>query len=147
MKSTINRLLLAFLTIGLLTTSCGSQSAKTESSADSSIAEEAPIVGVLELDTYLNQLKAEKRAHHFVDVRTPEEVADGTIAGAINIDFKADDFLSKFSALSKDQPVYLFCRSGNRSGQATELLIKEGYKEIYDLKGGYSAYDEKMNKQ
>lgn len=96
---------------------------------------------VLELETYLSQLKAEKRSYHFVDVRTPEEVADGTIEGAINIDYNGPDFIEQFSALDKDQPVYLFCRSGNRSGKATKLLIKEGYKEIYDLKGGYLAFE------
>ncbi len=124
---------------GLYFSSCTSKTqaddnTETDSDLESSINE------VLELDTYLAQIESEKRPHHFVDVRTPEEVADGTIEGAINIDYNAADFIEQFSALDKNQPVYLFCRSGNRSGKATKLLIKAGYNEIYDLKGGYLAY-------
>ena len=126
--------------ISIYLASCTS---KTKSDGSHDTHEDMPssINEVLELETYLSQLKAEKRSYHFVDVRTPEEVADGTIEGAINIDYNGPDFIEQFSALDKDQPVYLFCRSGNRSGKATKLLIKEGYKEIYDLKGGYLAFE------
>lgn len=130
--------LILFLSFCVIISSCNSITRKQKEGQE--ISTDQPIIQVLELETYLNQLKEEKRPHHFVDVRTPEEVAEGTITGASTIDYKADDFIEKFTALDKDQPVYLFCRSGNRSGKATKLLVAEGFKEIYDLKGGYLEY-------
>jgi len=123
-----------FIAIIHLTVGC-SETKKSTEGTSSDVTHK-----VLELETYLSQLKAETRPHHFVDVRTPGEVADGTIEGATNIDYKADDFTDKIKALDTDKPMYLFCRSGNRSGKAAKILIDAGYKEIYDLKGGYLKY-------
>ncbi len=75
-----------------------------------------------------------------VDVRTPEEYAGGTIGNAVNIDYLSGDFASKIQTLDKNQPVYIFCRSGNRSGQAAKVMQQLGFKEIYDLRGGYLAW-------
>lgn len=73
-----------------------------------------------------------------VDVRTPQEYQEGYIAHAINIDFfKQDDFVTKFNKLNKDEAVYVYCRSGNRSQKAARKLDSLGFKKIYDLKGGY----------
>ncbi len=73
-----------------------------------------------------------------VDVRTPQEYQDGSIAHAINIDFfKQEDFVSKSNELNKNEAVYLYCRSGNRSQKAARKLDSLGFKKIYDLKGGY----------
>ena len=125
--------------ISLYLTSCSSKS-KADSKQELDNGRSSSINDVLELETYLNQIKSETRPYHFVDVRTPEEVADGTIEGSINIDFKSSDFAKNITALEKDRPMYLFCRSGNRSGQASQILVDAGYTEIYDLKGGYNAY-------
>jgi thioredoxin 1 len=76
-----------------------------------------------------------------VDVRTPEEFAGGHLEGAINIDIKSPDFSSRIaSELDKDQPVYVYCRSGGRSASAGEYLAAQGYSEIYDLKGGILSW-------
>jgi len=75
-----------------------------------------------------------------IDVRTPEEFNGGTIEGAINIDFLASDFETKIEELAKDQPVYLFCKSGGRSGQAKLILAEHGFSEINNLIGGYSQW-------
>lgn len=75
-----------------------------------------------------------------IDVRTPEEFKDGTIDGAANIDFLSLDFEKRIEALSKDQAVYLFCKSGGRSGQAKMILKDHGFKEVYNLIGGYSQW-------
>lgn len=75
-----------------------------------------------------------------VDVRTPKEYEEGHIEGALNIDFLGDEFLQQFSNLDKDKPVYLYCRSGNRSAKASEMLKKEGFEHIIDLEGGYKAW-------
>lgn len=76
-----------------------------------------------------------------VDVRKQMEVASGVIAPAKNIDFYAKDFVEQFADFDKEAPLYLYCRSGRRSNKAAHLLAKEGFKEIYDLNGGYLAWE------
>ena len=58
-----------------------------------------------------------------LDIRTPEEFRDGHLPGARNLDFFAPDFRQRLEALARgDAPVLLYCRSGNRSGQALSLI-------------------------
>lgn len=71
-----------------------------------------------------------------VDVRTPAEFADGHLPGAINIDIQSDSFDKvSTSTLSRDKPVYVYCRSGKRSLTAADHLVDNGYK-VVNLKGG-----------
>lgn len=77
-----------------------------------------------------------------VDVRTPKEYADGYIQNAINIDFfNQNAFVNEFNKLNKDEPVYLYCRSGRRSQKAARKLHSLGFKKIYDLRGGYMNWN------
>lgn len=77
-----------------------------------------------------------------VDVRTPKEYADGYIKDAINIDFfNQMEFVGAFEKLKKEEPVYIYCRSGNRSQNAARKLDSLGFKEIYDLRGGYMNWN------
>jgi rhodanese-related sulfurtransferase len=72
-----------------------------------------------------------------VDVRKPEEYAAGHIDGAENINFYDEDFMKvMLSKLDKSKPVYVYCRSGHRSGLASSKLKAEGFTKIYDLEGG-----------
>lgn len=75
-----------------------------------------------------------------IDVRTAEEYAQGHIEGAINI--PVDQFQTDFDslALSKDKPLALYCRSGNRSSFAYQILIKAGFDKVYHAPG-VSQYD------
>jgi len=80
-----------------------------------------------------------------VDVRTPEEFAKGHLDGAININFKKRTFPSYISAISKDKPVLIYCRSGNRSGKAAFIMQALGFNDVYDLTPGYKGWNaEKM---
>lgn len=74
-----------------------------------------------------------------IDVRTAGECSEGTIQGAKNIDFLSSSFKDQFLKLDKSKAYFLFCRSGNRSGQACNILSKEGYK-VYNLEGGIGAW-------
>ena len=73
-----------------------------------------------------------------VDVRTPEEFADGHYPGAINIPH--DTILEGIEQLgvTGETPVILYCRSGNRSGQAEQALQKKGFTEARNA-GGLEA--------
>lgn len=73
-----------------------------------------------------------------VDVRTPEEYAEGHLPEAVNIPFEqiAEAFAKQ--GIAKDTPVVVYCRSGRRSGIAKESLEKAGYQEVYNG-GGYDS--------
>ena len=74
-------------------------------------------------------------------MRTAGEFKSGTIRGARNIDFMSSLFGSQVSGLDKSKEYFLFCRSGNRSGQACNLMVKEGFK-VYNLNGGVGEWPE-----
>jgi phage shock protein E len=71
--------------------------------------------------------------HLLLDVRTPEEFAGGHIRGAVNISLQA--LPQRLAEIPQDQPVVIYCRSGNRSRQALHLLAQAGYTRLYDLGG------------
>ncbi|WP_310992707.1 rhodanese-like domain-containing protein [Aequorivita marina] len=72
-----------------------------------------------------------------LDVRTNKEFEEGHLESAVNIDVLEDDFAEKAKTLDKSQPVYLYCRSGNRSQKAAATLKDMGFEKIYDMEGGY----------
>ena len=78
-----------------------------------------------------------------LDVRTAEEVAEGSIEGAVNYDFYQDDFRKKLESLNPQKPTFVYCRSGGRSGQTMDILKELGFVEIYDLEGGYTVWSTK----
>lgn len=92
-----------------------------------------PAPGKIQPMDYQNNFVQKKTEHLLIDVRTPEEFATGIIAGAINI--PVDQIAQRLSEIPKDEPVVLYCRSGNRSNQAAQILQGEGYTQIYDLGG------------
>ena len=83
----------------------------------------------------------ENDALQLIDVRTPAETSEGMIEGAKNIDFRANDFEEKMSKLDRSKPIAVYCGAGGRSGNTSELLQELGFKEIYDLTGGYSLWE------
>lgn len=71
-----------------------------------------------------------------VDVRTPGEFSEGHIKDAVNIDVKSAGFFDDAKReLTPGIPVAVYCRSGKRSVDASEKLVKMGFK-VYNLKGG-----------
>lgn len=76
-----------------------------------------------------------------VDVRTAREYKSGHISKAVNIDiFQQSSFRVTAEKLDKTKPVYLYCRSGNRSQKAARVLLDMEFKQIYDLQGGYASW-------
>ena len=76
-------------------------------------------------------------AHLLIDVRTPQEYAEGHIAGSVNIPVQVLE--GALSQLPMDVPIVVYCRSGNRSGQAAQILAKNKFTSVYDL-GAISAW-------
>ena len=75
-----------------------------------------------------------------LDVRTDREFAMGHIRGATQIDFYRDDFQEELAKLDPNVPVYVYCRSGNRSGQAAKLMKSMRFQTVYNLEGGIGAW-------
>ena len=71
-----------------------------------------------------------------LDVRTPGEFMGGFIQGAQNIDFQSGNFENEIAALDKNATYAVYCRSGNRSGQAVKVMHDAGFHNVYNLNGG-----------
>lgn len=78
-----------------------------------------------------------------IDVRTPAEFNSGHISGAVNIDYKSADFEKKIEQLDKSKTYLLYCRSGNRSGRALQVMKSAGFKKVVHLAGGIKAWNAK----
>ncbi|MDC6354716.1 MULTISPECIES: rhodanese-like domain-containing protein [Robiginitalea] len=77
-----------------------------------------------------------------LDVRTDEEMEEGYIPGAIQIDiYRGQGFLDEVEKLDKSKSYYVYCRSGNRSGQACSLMQSKGFERTYNLVGGMLEWD------
>lgn len=119
---------IALMLLALMTASC-------QSSGDQSAQE-----GFEDLTVAEFQQKMDEADVIVLDVRTPEETAAGTVPGAKEIDFRGDDFKEKLEALDKDETYLVYCKSGGRSSSACSMMEEMGFKRVYNLVGGYTAW-------
>ncbi len=103
-----------------------SESGSTASSASSSASVSSDSASSGQANTAIGTL---------IDVRTPEEFADGHLKGATNIDFNSADFAEKINELDKDAEYTLYCRSGRRSGLAVEAMKAAGFTKVTNAGG------------
>ncbi|WP_214084183.1 rhodanese-like domain-containing protein [Methanoculleus sp.] len=73
-----------------------------------------------------------------IDARRPDEFAGGHIPGAINID--SADFSEHLDSLDPDGTYVVYCLRGGRSAGVCELMREAGFREVYDIEGGMSAW-------
>jgi rhodanese-related sulfurtransferase len=118
-------LLFAFLLIGAASYA---QTAEKDSISVISIAEFEKMAG--------------KKKNMVVDVRTPEEVAEGHLAGSVNINFLGEGFSQEIGKLNKNKTYLLYCKSGNRTRKAADQMQKAGFKHVYMLEGGITAWNQ-----
>ena len=71
-----------------------------------------------------------------LDVRTPGEFAEGYIEGARLIDFQRGNFENEIATLDKNATYAVYCRSGNRSGQAVKVMQDAGFTNVFNMNGG-----------
>lgn len=79
-----------------------------------------------------------------IDVRTPAELAEGQIDGHIMINVMDPSFPNKIAELDKSTPYYIYCRSGNRSGQVCNYMSGLGFEKLYNLRGGIIAWNQSL---
>lgn len=91
-------------------------------------------------EAWTKKLK-ESNSAIILDVRTLEEVNEGIIPNAINIDiFMGQGFIDELEQLPKDKTYFVYCRSGKRSAQACDVMQQLGFKEAYNLLGGFMEW-------
>ena len=82
------------------------------------------------------EFKEQSARQLILDVRTTEEFAKEHIATAINKNVFDKEFSNNVKDFDKNEPIFVYCKSGKRSNMAAEKLSKLGFKKIYDLEGG-----------
>lgn len=92
----------------------------------------------------LEKMIAAKEDIIMVDVRTPEEIAEGMIEGATHINIFNPDFADKIAEYDKSKTYVMICRSGARSGQACMHMEGMGFENIYNLEGGMMSWSGEM---
>lgn len=128
--STRKRIVLAIAAVLMLAMSCGGNS-EPETAADIrlvSAADAAALQAAPPDDLVI------------LDVRTPEEFAEGHLEGAILVDFYDEDFEDQLAELDPDVPYLLYCRSGNRSSQTRPIMERLGFRDVADVDGGIVAW-------
>jgi len=120
-------------TAAILTVSCAEESEAPTQTIKDVTAEEA-----------FNLIQENKSDPNFiiVDVRTPQEFAEGHIENAINIDFRSDAFKDEVGNLDRTRKYLLYCRSGNRSQGALSIMTELGFREVYHLSAGIIGWAE-----
>jgi rhodanese-related sulfurtransferase len=95
---------------------------------------------LLSVNDFEKLIKTDKTVQ-LVDVRTPQEVAQGHLANAININIADADFQAKMGKLDKSKPIAVYCGVGGRSGRAAKMLTDMGFKKVFDMQGGMTAWN------
>jgi rhodanese-related sulfurtransferase len=83
---------------------------------------------------------ANKKDVVLLDVRTPEEIAQGKIDKAVELDIKDPAFRDKLNALDKTKQYMVYCYAGGRSATAMKTMKELGFKQVYNFDGGYKAW-------
>ncbi|MBD7956408.1 rhodanese-like domain-containing protein [Microbacterium sp. Sa4CUA7] len=68
-----------------------------------------------------------------IDVRTPSEYVDGHLDGAVSYDLNGGELAASLDELDPDAEYLVYCASGNRSSQATRLMVDAGFDDVTDL--------------
>ena len=133
--------------VSLLLASCGSDDPatdeRTETEAAATVADGATeISGISTISVDAAAAITDNPPDDLVvlDVRTPEDFAEGHLEGAVLVDFYAADFAEQLAALDTDVPYLVYCRSGNRSGQALGVMEQLGFASAVDVDGGIVAW-------
>lgn len=126
---------LIILSAGILAfSSCESKKSSPETSSPQEVATAA----VVNLNPVEFQAKSSQGI--IIDVRTSEEIAEGKIAGALEMDYFLPSFQSQVDELPKDKEIFIYCAVGSRSREVAEMLLEQGFTKVYHLSGGIQAW-------
>ena len=131
MKSVFSKItFLLILSISFLSCAQNSKSSNVSETIEiNNVKEVIAVISPEEFNKNLGDIQ-------LVDVRTPKEFSEGHLKNAVNIDFFDASFMEDMGKLDKNKELYIYCRSGNRSGKASKKLKAAGFTKVYDLEGG-----------
>lgn len=115
-----------FLLLAFVILSCNGQTTKN--------------IKTIEAKAFAEKINATENPQ-ILDVRTPEEFNSDHIENAENVNWLGDSFVKESEKFDKTKPVFVYCKSGGRSKKATEKLEELGFKNIYELEGGFLKWD------
>ena len=82
-------------------------------------------------------IRLQKEGALFLDVRNPQELTEGYVAGALTIPLP--ELPQRLSELPRDKKLMVYCRSGRRSENASNMLAANGFSHVYNIEGGFMA--------
>ncbi len=126
---------LLFLALALLgfVSGCGSTAEADRSLGSDGVRTVAPTVGAALAENPPADLV-------ILDVRTPEEFSEVHLEGATLMNIYDADFSDQLAALDPEAPYLIYCRSGNRSGQAAAMMEDLGFRDVSNVDGGILAW-------
>ena len=93
------------------------------------------------VDQWKSQI-AEDNEAIILDVRTQDEVDEGSLENAVHIDiYLGQGFVDEVQKLDKSKNYYVYCRSGGRSAQACQVMNELGFETTYNMLGGYTEWE------
>jgi rhodanese-related sulfurtransferase len=134
----MNKLILPIF-ISLFAYSCQSNAQQKDHSTTSSAEGEQVTIQHVDVAEFAALMEGEEVV--LLDVRTPRETSVGMIEGALEIDvLEEDNFEQQIQQLDKDKTYLVYCKSGGRSTTACDKMAATGFTKLYNLKGGYTAW-------
>jgi rhodanese-related sulfurtransferase len=97
----------------------------------------------LDPNSALKMIQENKDNPNFIliDVRTPAEYDESRIEGSILINYQAPDFKDKIQKLDENKTYLVYCRSGMRSAASVDIMMKMGFKKVYNMIGGIMGWE------
>jgi len=138
------KLLAIFLTFGIFTACSAPQTEDAASENATPTEATTPVTdySVISIDPVTFAGKMEGNKGILLDVRTPEEIAEGKIAGAMELNYNDENFDAQLSQMDPNTPVFVYCAAGGRSSKTATLLKEKGFGLVYNLEGGITAWQE-----
>ena len=125
----------------LLASACESKKEAPQTEATPGLAPVSNTYMDLSQDEFKNMESNFAEDVVILDVRTDPEVAEGMIEGAIQIDYRGENFEEEVAKLDSSKTYVVYCRTGGRSAAASKIMTEElGFKNVNNLLGGYSEY-------
>ena len=127
--------------LGLLTVLLASCSSASATDIASGTDQSAPGIRVVSVEAAVSLLD-EQPGITVIDVRTPGEFAEGHLEGAVLVDYTAADFREAIGEFPRDGSYLIYCRSGNRSAGARQVMAELGFTDVTDIDGGVLAWSQ-----
>ena len=137
------------LFVGLMALACGSSSEQSDQDDEVSMEssnEEATKEPYGNIDVEGFERMRTQPGIVLLDVRTPGEISDGKVPGALEIDFNADNFEDLVLALDKEREYIVYCAGGGRSSNAAQIMADNGFGNVHNLLGGFNAWSASIAK-